>query len=72
VPDGTVRIKVRGLGKKRVWTEVLTRRGRTSVQLPAFYRTGRVKVVVKYRGDAAVEAGRKVIRFSVVDRGRTR
>jgi hypothetical protein len=72
VPSGKVRITLRGLGKKRSWTETLTRRGRASVLLPSFKRTGKVKVVVRYRGDEAVEAGRKVIRFSVVDRGRTR
>ncbi|RYB90346.1 hypothetical protein EUA06_13325 [Nocardioides glacieisoli] len=72
VPSGKVRITLRGLGKKRSWTETLTRRGRASVLLPSFKRTGKVKVVVRYRGDEAVEAGRKVIKFSVVDRGRTR
>ena len=72
VPSGKVRITLRGLGKKRSWTETLTRRGRASVLLPSFKRTGKVRVVVRYRGDEAVEAGRKVIRFSVVDRGRTR
>jgi hypothetical protein len=72
VPSGKVRIKIRGAGKRRAWTETLTRRGRASVLLPSFKRTGRVTVVVKYRGDEAVEAGRKVIRFTVVDRSRVR
>ncbi|WP_207210368.1 M12 family metallo-peptidase [Nocardioides zhouii] len=72
VPSGVVRVKIRGAGKTRSWTETLTRRGRTSVLLPSFKRTGRVKVVVRYRGDDAVEAGRKVITFTVVNRNRVR
>jgi hypothetical protein len=72
VPSGVVRIRLRGAGRKTSWTETLTRRGRTSVLLPSFKRTGRVKVVVRYRGDDAVEAGRKVIKFTVVNRSRVR
>jgi len=68
VPSGVVKVRIRGAGKKRAWTETLTRRGRTGVLLPSFKRTGRVKVVVRYRGDHAVEAARKVIRFTVVNR----
>jgi hypothetical protein len=41
------------------WTKTLSVRGRTSVLLPRYSRTGKVKVVVRYRGDEAVEATRR-------------
>jgi hypothetical protein len=72
VPSGTVRIRVTGAGTSKSWTKTVSVRGRTSVLLPRYVRTGKVKVVVRYRGDDKVEAGRKKIRFAVVDRGRRR
>ena len=69
VPSGKVRIRVTGAGKSKSWTKTLSVRGRTSVLLPRYARTGKVKVVVRYRGDDKVEAGKKKIRFAVVDRG---
>ncbi|WP_210503561.1 M12 family metallo-peptidase [Nocardioides xinjiangensis] len=72
VPSGTVRIRLRGAGEKESWTKTLTVRGRTRVTLPAFARTGKVRVVVRYLGDDAVRAGRKTIRFAVVDRSTVR
>ena len=72
VPSGKVRITVKGAGKSKSWTKTLSVRGRTSVLLPRYARTGKVKVVVRYRGDDKVEAGKKKIRFAVVDRGRRR
>jgi hypothetical protein len=72
VPSGKVKIKVRGAGRSKSWTKTLSVRGRTSVLLPRYSRTGKVRVVVRYRGDDAVKAKRKKIRFSVVDRGRVR
>jgi hypothetical protein len=65
-----VTIRVKGAGRSRSWTETVNARGRTVVLLPRYARTGKVKVVVRYRGDDKVEAGRKKIRFAVVDRGR--
>jgi Metallo-peptidase family M12B Reprolysin-like len=72
VPSGKVKIRVKGAGRSRSWTRTLNARGRTVVLLPRYARTGKVKVVVRYRGDDEVEAGRKKIRFAVVDRGRRR
>ena len=69
VPSGKVKIRVKGAGKSKSWTKTLSVRGRTSVLLPRYARTGKVKVVVRYRGDDKVEAGKKKIRFAVVDRG---
>ncbi|MFC7726093.1 M12 family metallo-peptidase [Nocardioides sp. GCM10028917] len=68
VPSGKVKIAMKGAGKSRSWTKMLSVRGRTSVLLPRFARTGKAKVVVRYRGDDRVQAGKKRIRFAVVDR----
>lgn len=72
VPSGKVRVKVRGAGRSKSWTKTLSVRGRTSVLLPRYARTGKVRVVVLYRGDEAVEANTKRIKFAVVDRDRVR
>lgn len=72
VPSGKVKIRVRGAGKSKSWTRTLSVRGRTSVLLPRYARTGKVKVVVRYRGDDEVEAHKKKIRFAVVDRSTVR
>ncbi|NUS49982.1 MAG: hypothetical protein HOQ22_02945 [Nocardioidaceae bacterium] len=72
VPSGKVRIVVKGAGKSRSWTKTLSVRGRSTVLLPRYARTGKAKVVVRYRGDAKVEAGKKKVKFAGVDRGRTR
>jgi hypothetical protein len=72
VPSGTVTIRVKGAGRSKSWTKTLNVRGRTGVLLPRYSRTGKVRVVVRYRGDGAVEANRKKLTFSVVDRGRVR
>ena len=68
VPSGTVKIRVEGAGKQKSYTRTLNVRGRTTVWLPKFHRIGKVKVKVTYLGDAAVEAKKKRIEFTVVDR----
>ncbi len=70
VPSGTVKIRVKGAGRRKVYTKTLTARGRTKVWLPRFDRTGRVVIRVVYQGDARVEAKKKTIAFKVVQ-GRT-
>lgn len=68
VPSGTVRIRVKGAGKQKSYTRTLNVRGRTKVWLPRFQRTGKVRVRLNYRGDAAVKTQKKRIAFRVVDR----
>jgi uncharacterized repeat protein (TIGR01451 family) len=72
VPSGTVKIVLRGAGKKKTWTETLNLRGRARVLLPKFQKTGKVRIKVSYSGDAAVEAHDKTIKFTVVDRRNVR
>ncbi|WP_210650504.1 M12 family metallo-peptidase [Nocardioides sp. SYSU D00065] len=68
VPSGTVKVRVKGAGRSTSWTKTLSVRGGTRVLLPRFRRTGDVRVVVRYLGDAAVKQKRRTITFSVVDR----
>jgi len=72
VPSGKVKIRLKGAGRDKSWLKTLNARGRTQVLLPKFHRTGRVKVWVNYRGDAAVKPHRKTIKFEVVDRSTVR
>ncbi|WP_299927164.1 S8 family serine peptidase [uncultured Nocardioides sp.] len=67
-PTGEVKVVLKGAGKKKTWTVELNKRGKAKVTLPKFKRTGKVKVRIKYSGDAAVESSKKKIKFTVVDR----
>ena len=68
VPSGTVTIRLDGAGEQRSTTRELSSRGRTTFRLPRFTRTGKVRIRVLYSGDTRVEAQRKRISFTVVDR----
>jgi hypothetical protein len=68
VPSGKVKIRVEGAGKKKSYTRVLNARGRATVWLPKFRKTGTVNLRVNYLGDTAVQANTKRVKFRVVNR----
>lgn len=65
VPSGTLRVRLRGLGEQQTWRRSLDARGRTTIRLPRFERSGKVTLWIAYRGDDSVHAERKRIRLPV-------
>jgi predicted nucleic acid-binding Zn-ribbon protein len=65
VPSGTVTIKLRGAGERKSYTRTLNAQGRTTLRLPKFERTGKVRIRIVYSGDARVESTSERISFTV-------